>query len=104
MEIPQDGRYGGGLIPFGLIKKRETGEFMENGDPEYAYWLVEHPEYIKEAHAFIDRIRAGESGNSVCMDLNARHVPTSLDAQRIINGKPQPEARRLRRGTARSPA
>jgi site-specific DNA recombinase len=89
VEIRYDGRYGGGLIPFGLMKeKRETGEFMDNGDPEYAYWLIKHPEYAKEARAFIDRILAGESANSVCMDLNARHVPTSLDAQRIIQGKP----------------
>ena len=89
VEIRHDGRYGGGLIPFGLMKeKRETGEYLDSGDPEYAYWLVEHPAYIVEARAFIERIIGGESANRVCLDLNARHVPTSLDAQRIIQGKP----------------
>ncbi len=74
--------------PLLLKEKRETGEYLDSGDPEYAYWLVEHPAYIVEARAFIERIIGGESANRVCLDLNARHVPTSLDAQRIIQGKP----------------
>ncbi len=87
-EIRQESRYGGGLIPFGLTKERyETGELKDNGDPEYAYRLVEWPEYANEARAFTGRIIAGESANSVCADLNAREVPTSRDAQRILQGK-----------------
>jgi len=87
-EIRQEARYGGGPIPFGLKPERyETGEFKDNGDPEYAFRLVEHPSYADEVRSIVKRIIAGESANSIALDMNRRGVPTSRNAQRIIEGK-----------------
>jgi DNA invertase Pin-like site-specific DNA recombinase len=77
-EIRQEGRYGGGLIPFGLTKVPVDGG-----------WALEiYEPYADEARKFAQRIIAGESANSVCADLNRREIPTSRDAQRILQGKP----------------
>jgi len=87
-EIRQKARYGGGHIPFGLKPERyETGELKDNGDPEYAFRLIEHPPYADEARSIVKRILAGESANSIVLDMNKRGVPTSRNAQRIIEGK-----------------
>jgi len=87
-EIRLDGRYGGGPIPFGLMKERYQLGIRDDGKIEYAYHLVECPQYISEARSFIARIIAGESANFVANDLNKRGIPTSQDALRILEGQP----------------
>jgi hypothetical protein len=74
--IRQQARYGGGLIPFGLRRVRTEG----------GWTLEEHRPYADEAKKIAARILAGESANSIAEDLNVRHIPTSRDAQRILEG------------------
>jgi site-specific DNA recombinase len=85
--IRQEGRYGGGLIHFGLKRERYQAGVRDDGRPVYAHRLVEHPPYADEARSIVKRILAGESANSIAVDLNERGIPTSHDAQRILNGR-----------------
>jgi site-specific DNA recombinase len=85
--IRQEARYGGGLIHFGLKRERYQTGVREDGRPAYAYRLVEHKPYADEARSIIGRILAGASANSITRDLNARGIPTSRDAQRILDGQ-----------------
>jgi len=80
--IRLDGRYGGGPIPFGLKRQR-----TEDG-----WVLVEHKPYADEARDIARRIIAGESANSIVLDMNKRGVPTSRNAQRIIEGNEPTDA------------
>jgi site-specific DNA recombinase len=80
--IRLDGRYGGGPIPFGLKRER-----TEDG-----WILIEHKPYADEARDIAQRIIAGESANSIVLDMNRRGVPTSRNAQRIIEGKEPTDA------------
>lgn len=85
--IRQEARYGGGLIPFGYKSERYIAGERADGRTRYAHRLLLHEPYAKEMRAVVARILAGESANSICTDLNNRHVPTSRDAQRILQGK-----------------
>jgi site-specific DNA recombinase len=85
-KIRQEGRYGGGLIHFGLKRERYQAG-IRDGRPTYAYRLIEHKPYAAEARSIVKRILSGESANSIIRDLNARGIPTSHDAQRILNGQ-----------------
>jgi site-specific DNA recombinase len=80
--IRLDGRYGGGPIPFGLKRQRIEGGWI----------LVEHKPYADEARDIARRIIAGESANSIVLDMNKRSIPTSRNAQRIIEGKEPTDA------------
>jgi DNA invertase Pin-like site-specific DNA recombinase len=75
--IRQESRYGGGLVPFGLKKQRS----------EVGWTLVECKPYADEVRSIVERILKGESANAIVMDMNKRRVPTSRDAQRILEGK-----------------
>jgi site-specific DNA recombinase len=80
--IRLDGRYGGGPTPFGLKRQRAEGGWI----------LVEHKPYADEARDIARRIIAGESANSIVLDMNKRGIPTSRNAQRIIEGKEPTDA------------
>jgi DNA invertase Pin-like site-specific DNA recombinase len=82
--IRLDGRYSGGPIPFGYMKKKVL---LDEDEESYGYILIPHPEYSTYLIEIVNRILAGESANSICNDFNRRGIPTSFDAQRIMNGR-----------------
>jgi DNA invertase Pin-like site-specific DNA recombinase len=81
--IRQEARYGGGPIPFGLRK----APIIDDDGITVGWNLELHEPYAAEARSWVERIRAGESANSIAVDLNRRNIPTSQDAQRILSGK-----------------
>jgi site-specific DNA recombinase len=75
--IRLDARYGGGPVPFGYKKERIEGGWI----------LVIYEPHREIIIDMVDRILAGESANAICVDFNERGIPSSTDAQRILNGK-----------------
>ncbi|REE99108.1 recombinase family protein [Thermomonospora umbrina] len=71
------GKWRGGFVPYGY-QPMQTAE---------GWGLEPHPVTSEIIRDVIRRIIEGESANSVTEDLNRRKVPSSLDQQRIDQGK-----------------
>jgi site-specific DNA recombinase len=71
------GKWRGGFVPYGYRP-------VKHGDG----WTLEpDPETSEILRGIVRDIIDGKAANQVIRDLNSRNVPTSLDVQRIRNGK-----------------
>lgn len=81
--LRRHGRWGGGSIPYG---------FMPAENPEGAGWVLVHdPDTAPIVREMVDRIIAGESMNSICIDFNKRGVLSPRDHLASRSGKREPK-------------
>ncbi|MGW5578728.1 recombinase family protein [Micromonospora chokoriensis] len=75
-----EGRWHGGTPPYGYeVVKHPSGK---------GYVLAVDPESSERVKEIVAAILAGKSMNAVCMDFNARGIPTPSDHYRSQVGKP----------------
>lgn len=81
-ELMRTGRWRGGFVPYGYrSEKAPDGKGYRLALDDYG------TDTAGALRAVVERIISGESINSVCAWLNETGAPTSLDAQRVREGK-----------------